>query len=107
MTIIKNQKSRKTSGGFEIEILYPGNILLETADTGIGTIGRIDQARVTPGTLVPMHPHKDDEILTYLRSGTVKHTDSEGTTENISNTRLMIMNAGKSFFHELCKIVIC
>jgi redox-sensitive bicupin YhaK (pirin superfamily) len=47
-----------------------------------------------------MHPHRDDEILTYLRSGHVKHIDSEGSTNIISSRKLMLMNAGKSFYHE-------
>jgi redox-sensitive bicupin YhaK (pirin superfamily) len=66
----------------------------------MGTIGRIDHAHVLPGTLIPMHPHRDDEILTYLRSGKVKHTDSEGFTDVISNKKLMLMNAGATFYHE-------
>jgi redox-sensitive bicupin YhaK (pirin superfamily) len=53
-----------------------------------------------PGTLIPMHPHRNDEILTYLRSGSVKHLDSEGITEIISSSKLMIMNAGARFYHE-------
>lgn len=93
-------KYGKQHGGFGIEILYPGVILPDSGDTGIAGIGRIDQAKVTPGTLIPMHPHIDDEILTYLRAGKVKHLDSEGTTAKISNTKLMMMNAGASFYHE-------
>lgn len=93
-------KYGKQHGGFGIEILYPGIILPDSGDTGIAGIGRIDQAKVTPGTLIPMHPHIDDEILTYLRAGKVKHLDSEGTTAEISNTKLMMMNAGASFYHE-------
>ncbi|HZH36877.1 MAG TPA: pirin family protein, partial [Flavisolibacter sp.] len=71
------EKLRKQHGGFGIDILYPGTYDPTANDTGIGTIGRIDQAKVLPGTLIPMHPHRDDEILTYLRSGRVKHLDSE------------------------------
>jgi redox-sensitive bicupin YhaK (pirin superfamily) len=93
-------KYGKQHGGFGIEILYPGIILPNSNDTGIAGIGRIDQAKVTPGTLIPMHPHIDDEILTYLQAGKVKHLDSEGTTAEISNTKLMMMNAGASFYHE-------
>lgn len=93
-------KFGKQQGGFGIEILYPGILFPESNDTGIATIGRIDHARVMPGTLIPMHPHRDDEILTYLRSGKVKHRDSEGLTEYISAQRLMLMNAGKHFYHE-------
>jgi len=93
-------KYGKQHGGFGIQILYPGLIRPQLNDTGFSTIGRIDQARITPGTIIPMHPHKDDEILTYLRSGRVKHLDSEGFTGIISNQRLMLMNAGKSFYHQ-------
>lgn len=52
------------------------------------------------GTLIPMHPHRDDEILSYLRSGQVSHLDSEGHTGVISNQHLMVMNAGANFYHE-------
>ncbi|MGS2765101.1 pirin family protein [Sinomicrobium sp. M5D2P9] len=93
-------KYGKQHGGFGIHILYPGLIKPELKDTGFFTIGRIDQARVIPGTLIPMHPHKDDEILTYLRSGKVKHKDSEGHADIISNKKLMMMNAGSRFYHE-------
>jgi quercetin 2,3-dioxygenase len=47
-----------------------------------------------------MHPHRDDEILTYLRSGKVKHIDSVGYTNIISNQHLMMMNAEAQFSHE-------
>jgi redox-sensitive bicupin YhaK (pirin superfamily) len=97
--ISNQEKILKKNGGFGIEILFPGKGI-GSEDSGIGTIGRIDQATVTPGTLVPMHPHKDDEILTYLRSGVVQHKDTEGNIEVITNKRLMMMNAGAQFQHE-------
>lgn len=93
-------KYGKQHGGFGIQILYPGLIRPELHDTGLSTIGRIDHARINPGTLIPMHPHQDDEIITYLRSGRVKHSDSERHTGIISNQNLMVMNAGASFYHE-------
>jgi hypothetical protein len=93
------EKVGKQHGGFGIDILFPGQAL-GTTDSGLGTLGRIDHAHVRPGTLVPMHPHRDDEILTYLRSGRVQHRDSEGHFEPISAERFMLMNAGSSFYHE-------
>lgn len=97
--ILNAQKISRKRGDFGIEILFPGKALA-SSDTGIGTIGRIDHAHVLPGTLIPMHPHRDDEILTYLRSGRVKHQDSEGFTDIISSKKLMLMNAGATFYHE-------
>ena len=97
-----NQKTKHVSGCFKIEVLFPGKDL-EKNDTGIGTIGRIDHAHLSNETSIPMHPHSDDEILTYLRSGKMKHNDSEGIVEVVSNQKLMMMNAGEIFHHEeLC-----
>jgi hypothetical protein len=93
-------KYGKQHSGFGIEILYPGLIRPQLEDTGFSTLGRIDHARITPGTLIPMHPHRDDEILTYLRSGKVKHLDSEGLSDIITNQKIMVMNAGANFYHE-------
>lgn len=97
--ILNNQKIAHKRGGFGIEILFPGRAM-DTSDTGVGTIGRIDHAHIVPGTFIPMHPHRDDEILTYTRSGRVRHKDSEGITEIISNQKLMLMNAGSTIYHE-------
>lgn len=97
--IARDTKKSHGSGGFRIEILSPGTALGHP-DSGVGTIGRIDHARVQPGTLIAMHPHRDDEILTYIRSGEVTHKDSVGQMERISATRLMLMNAGSAFQHE-------
>lgn len=93
-------KYGKQHGGFGIRILYPGLVLPQLNDTGISTIGRIDHARIKPGALIPMHPHRDDEILTYLRAGKVLHRDSEDLTAIISSQNLMMMNAGAKFQHE-------
>lgn len=86
-------------GGFGIEILYPG-LTLGQGGSGIAAIGRIDQARIGPGGFIPMHPHKDDEIFTYVRSSTMLHRDTAGHEEVVTNRRLMLMNAGHTFQHE-------
>ncbi|MCA1474184.1 pirin family protein [Bradyrhizobium sp. NBAIM08] len=87
------------NGGFGVEILYPG-LALNAGDSGIGAIGRIDRARVSAGHVIAMHPHRDDEILTYMRAGAMLHRDSMRNEESITNTRLMMMNAGHTFQHE-------
>ncbi|MFS2041748.1 MULTISPECIES: pirin family protein [Rhizobium/Agrobacterium group] len=85
--------------GFGVEIMYPG-LSLTTDDSGIGPIGRIDRAQVQPGHLIGMHPHKDDEILTYMRGGEMLHRDTVGNEEKLDKTRFMMMNAGHHFQHE-------
>lgn len=82
-----------------IKILYPGSALSAT-DTGIGSIGRIDHPEIHGNTVIPMHPHINDEILSYFRTGKAQHSDSVGIVKMIGKNTLMLMKAGKSFFHE-------
>ncbi len=96
--ILKIDNSKKV-GNDHIKILYPGKAM-GSADTGLATIGRIDHASLNPGAFIAMHPHINDEILSYFRTGKVKHTDSTGFSEYITPSRLMLMKAGSSFFHE-------
>jgi redox-sensitive bicupin YhaK (pirin superfamily) len=97
--MIKKIDNSKKAGNSHISILYPGTELTDN-DTGYYSIGRIDQAHIRGGVVIKMHPHVNDDILSYFRTGKVKHTDSEGFTELITPTRLMLMKAGKQFYHE-------
>jgi redox-sensitive bicupin YhaK (pirin superfamily) len=97
--LTRSKKRRHGSGEFGIEILHPG-LALQGSDSGLGALGRVDHALVTEGTVVRMHPHRDDEILTYLRRGRVRHEDTVGHVEEISARRLMMMNAGHTFQHQ-------
>ena len=90
---------RTKLGREAIRILYPG-VALGGQDSGLATLGRIDHATIPAGAVVPMHPHVNDEILTYLRRGRVQHTDSGGFTGEINAQRLMLMKAGARFSHE-------
>lgn len=82
-----------------ISILYPGTVVSKS-DSGIGSIGRIDHAYFRGNTVIPMHPHINDEILSYFRTGKAEHKDSEGFVEFISGNKIMLMKAGRSFYHE-------
>ena len=97
--MLKKIDNSKKKGNASISVLYPG-LYLSDKDTGYYTIGRIDQARILPGTVIKMHPHINDDILSYFRKGKAKHTDSEGFTETITPSRLMLMKAGNIFYHE-------
>lgn len=82
-----------------IQILYPG-LTLAGHDSGIGSIGRIDHAVVHGRQHIAMHPHINDEILSYFRSGKAEHIDSENYKDTVGGKRLMLMKAGKRFYHE-------
>lgn len=82
-----------------ISALYP-NASLSRQDSGLGAIGRIDHAFLKHNSIVPMHPHANDEILSYFRQGHAEHIDSENIQDTAHATRLMLMKAGKIYHHE-------
>lgn len=82
-----------------IQMLYPG-LTISREDSGLGSIGRIDHAKVQGRQRIAMHPHVNDEILSYFRTGKVEHIDSEGYKDTVGGNRLMLMKAGKLFYHE-------
>ena len=87
-------------GAFQLQLVRPGFRLGNPADAGLGPLGRVDHAVVQPGLVVPMHEHRNDEILSYVRRGRVTHDDSTGVQQTLSPTRFMLMSAGRGFSHE-------
>ncbi|MBE7196865.1 MAG: pirin family protein [Parafilimonas terrae] len=102
MTVTKLRRGDRMGDparGFAVEIIRPG-LSFGGGDSGLGAIGRIDRATVAPRHVIGMHPHRDDEILTYVRAGRMLHRDTVGNEEEITATRLMMMGAGHTFQHE-------
>jgi len=90
----------RAHGPFQLRRIHPGISLGLRYDAGFGGLGIIDHAHLQPGLVVKMHEHRNDEIISYMRSGRMQHTDSAGRSEVISSDRLMVMNAGRGFSHE-------
>ena len=87
-------------GKFIIRPIPLGNLMPGHDDHGLYQLGRLDHATLEAGALVPMHLHRNDEILSYIRKGTMAHKDSQGNVVIMNNTNLMMMNAGSGFYHE-------
>jgi len=63
-------------GKFVIKLVPLGSALDNHNDQGLYQLGRLDHAMLQPGVTVPMHLHRNDEILSYMRRGTMHHTPS-------------------------------
>ena len=101
MLIINKASERKRAGhgNFNIEIVIPGKNIGD-GDLGFYNLGRFDDAHLKPGAFIGMHPHKNDEILTLMRSGTMLHKDSTGKEVAVTPQNIMMMNAGSGIYHE-------
>ncbi|MER0236634.1 pirin family protein [Fulvimarina sp. MAC8] len=95
-----SQRITFTMGPFRIERVRPGLIAGASTDPAFGPLASFDHASLDVGTVIPMHKHVNDEILSYMWRGAMLHADRTGHKIPISATKLMMMNAGKSFWHE-------
>jgi len=53
----------------------------------------------SPGHGFPLHHHRDVEIITYVRRGTVTHTDTLGNSHEIAEGDIQVMSAGTGIRH--------
>ena len=54
---------------------------------------------IKPNTGFPMHPHKNMEIITYVREGSIKHKDNLGNSGIINANQIQVMSAGYGVNH--------
>lgn len=54
---------------------------------------------IQPGTGFPQHPHRDMEIITYVREGAISHEDSLGNKGRTVAGDVQVMSAGTGIAH--------
>jgi redox-sensitive bicupin YhaK (pirin superfamily) len=64
-----------------------------------GPLRVINEDIVQPGTGFGTHGHRDMEILTYVLSGTLRHSDSTGSSGDIHYGEVQVMSAGTGVQH--------
>ncbi|GAB3641351.1 pirin family protein [Spirosoma arcticum] len=101
LTISRQSDHPQLGGGaFQIRRIHPGLRLNLPDDAGLGPLGLVDHATVQGGVVVPMHEHRNDEILSYIRQGSVMHEDTTGRRELLTSTHLMMMSSGQGTSHK-------
>lgn len=56
-------------------------------------------AKISPRSSFPQHPHKDMEILTWVAQGTLHHKDNKGSDQFVPAFNLQLMSARDGIFH--------
>lgn len=95
-----DDRPRFARGGFVIRRNFPGRGLGIPGEGGLGPLGAVDHSTLTPGEVIPMHEHRNDEILSYMVRGEMRHLDTAGGRVSITPTRLAVMHAGRGMRHE-------
>ncbi len=66
---------------------------------GWGAIRVWNDDRIAGGSGFPAHPHRDMEIITYVRSGAITHGDSLGNQGRTGAGDVQVMSAGTGVRH--------
>ncbi len=71
----------------------------DPARMGWGALRVWNDDEIAPGAGFPPHPHRDMEIVTYVRAGAVTHEDSLGNKGRTEAGDVQVMSAGTGIRH--------
>ena len=71
----------------------------DPARMGWGAIRVWNDDEIQPGTGFDPHPHRDMEIITYVRDGAITHRDSMGNEGRTEAGDVQVMSAGRGVVH--------
>lgn len=71
----------------------------DPARMGWGALRVWNDDEIAPGTGFPPHPHRDMEIITFVRSGAISHEDNQGHRGRTRAGDVQVMSAGRGIFH--------
>lgn len=71
----------------------------DPARMGWGAIRVWNDDEIAPNTGFPPHPHRDMEIITYVRQGAITHQDSLGNIGRTAAGDVQVMSAGSGIRH--------
>ena len=66
---------------------------------GVSALRVINDDRVIPGAGFGAHSHRDMEIISYVKQGTIEHEDSMGNVERLPAGEFQLMSAGTGVTH--------
>ncbi|MBB1091880.1 pirin family protein [Rhodopseudomonas pseudopalustris] len=71
----------------------------DPANMGHGSLRVWNDDEIAPNTGFPPHPHRDMEIITYVRDGAITHEDSLGNKGRTEAGDVQVMSAGSGVRH--------
>ncbi|WP_323192613.1 pirin family protein [Halostella sp. PRR32] len=89
----------QNQGGFRIHLDFPGRAVPGHDDHGYGPLATVVESFMDPGTLIRMHQHRNEEIISWVPDGVMRHDDRQGNELVTDSNHLMVMNAGSGFWH--------
>jgi redox-sensitive bicupin YhaK (pirin superfamily) len=85
-------------GDLRVHVHHPGEAIPGHGDHGYGPLAVIAESFLPPGTVIPMHEHRNDEIISWVPRGVMRHDDLVHG-KLVTDPHLLVMNAGRGFSH--------
>ncbi len=89
----------RDQGSFRIRFNFPGRAVPGHDDHGYGPLSTVVESFMDPDTLISMHPHRNEEIVSWVPAGVMRHDDREGNDLVTDPETVLAMNAGTGFWH--------
>jgi redox-sensitive bicupin YhaK (pirin superfamily) len=89
----------QNQGQFRIHFNFPGRAVPDHDDHGYGPLATVVESFMDPGTLIRMHQHRNEEIISWVPDGVMRHDDRQGNELVTDADHLLVMNAGSGFWH--------
>ena len=89
----------QNQGTFRIHFNFPGRGVPNHEDHGYGPLATVVESFMDPGTLIRMHQHRNEEIISWVPAGVMRHDDRQGNQLVTDADHLMVMGAGSGFWH--------
>ena len=86
-------------GTFRTHFNFPGRAVPGHDDHGYGPLATVVESFMDPETLIRMHQHRNEEIVSWVPAGVMRHDDRRGNELVTDSDHLLVMNAGSGFWH--------
>jgi redox-sensitive bicupin YhaK (pirin superfamily) len=86
-------------GTFRTHFNFPGRAVPDHDDHGYGPLSTVVESFMDPGTLIRMHQHREEEIISWVPAGVMRHDDRQDNELVTDDGTLLVMNAGSGFWH--------
>ena len=90
----------QNQGKFRIHLNFPGRNHPDHEDHGYGPLATVVESFMDPDTLISMHQHRNEEIISWVPAGVMRHDDGEGNKLVTDADHMMVMGSGSGFWHE-------
>ena len=83
----------------EPEVVLGDGVRVAVHDEPVGALEPPDDHHLASGTGFDEHPHRDLDIVTWVLSGELHHSDSEGHTGVVRPGEVQVLSAGSGVTH--------